>query len=305
MAKFNIPKRRIITKKTHKKTPPKPKPAPLQLSSPLFQTSQSDRIALLIGCEYTKYASSRRLERLPGCHADVDSLYKLLIIKFGFKEENIRIQRDNGINTNPSLANIQAGLEWISSQATTNPDIKHVFVYYSGHGTQTPDKNGDESDHKDECIVPCDFLETRCLTDDNIASTLLKQLPAHVTLTLVSDSCNSGTLLDLPYRYKNGQVIFEKTIEENKAQPTIVTISGCRDDQTSASSYNLDRNGIWRGAMTCALEFVLKTHNYSVDTKQLLDEMTQYLVSRKFTQRPVLCFGNSCNPESILFLQAS
>ena len=41
------------------------------------------------------------------------------------------------------------------------PDILHLLVSDSGHGGNMPDQNGDESDGKDETLVPLDYQ--RCV----------------------------------------------------------------------------------------------------------------------------------------------
>jgi len=64
-----------------------------------------------------------------------------------------------------------------------------LVVTYSGHGTHTPDKNGDESDGRDEALCLYDGL----LIDDAIRD-MFKNLHPDATLTFISDSCHSGTV---------------------------------------------------------------------------------------------------------------
>jgi len=85
-----------------------------------------------------------------------------------------------------------------------------------GHGKGIKDRLGFENDGKDEALVPVDAQElyndvifggkTRrerlsLIVDDDILRLLVKPLKAGVVLTCVVDSCHSGTVLDLPYRY--------------------------------------------------------------------------------------------------------
>jgi hypothetical protein len=34
----------------------------------------------------------------------------------------------------------------------------HLFFFYSGHGSQMVDEEGDEEDGRDECLVPLDMV---------------------------------------------------------------------------------------------------------------------------------------------------
>ena len=130
------------------------------------------------------------------------------------------------------------------------------FFYYSGHGGQSMDYNGDEKDFYDECIFPLDSVprqqtptESRpathrrttsdstvstvlsssafsysgqsssssiseleeeakeedpscnIITDDQMFDTLVRPLPKGIRLLALCDSCNSGSVLDLPCQY--------------------------------------------------------------------------------------------------------
>jgi hypothetical protein len=74
-----------------------------------------------------------------------------------------------------TLARIGSGL---------GPDDS-VLVFFSGHGNQVPDRNGDEADGMDETIV----LSDGALLDDDLAA-MLGQSPARDVVAL--DSCYSG-----------------------------------------------------------------------------------------------------------------
>lgn len=63
------------------------------------------------------------------------------------------------------------------------------------------DTNGDEEDGLDETILPMDFKTRGQIVDDEMHAILVKTLPAGVRLTVIFDSCHSGTALDLPYVY--------------------------------------------------------------------------------------------------------
>jgi len=64
-----------------------------------------------------------------------------------------------------------------------------LFVTYSGHGGQVPDKNGDEKDKMDETWV----LYDRQLIDDELY-TLWSRFAPGVRIFVLSDSCHSGSV---------------------------------------------------------------------------------------------------------------
>ena len=64
-----------------------------------------------------------------------------------------------------------------------------LFLTYSGHGGQVPDRNRDESDTKDETWV----LYDRQLVDDEIYD-LYSKFAKGTRILVFSDSCHSGTV---------------------------------------------------------------------------------------------------------------
>jgi len=66
--------------------------------------------------------------------------------------------------------------------------IKFVF-FFSGHGDQVTDENGDENDNKDEALAAYD----RRIIDDELPPLWAKFRPG-VRILMISDTCNSGTI---------------------------------------------------------------------------------------------------------------
>ena len=99
--------------------------------------------------------------------------------------------REQGIPAT-TLANAQATREAVLSAARslwaglTAGDL--LVIYYSGHGGQVRDTNGDEEDGQDETICLWDGP----LTDDTLAA-LWSEMPAGLRVFFVTDSCHSGT----------------------------------------------------------------------------------------------------------------
>eukprot|EP00927_Polykrikos_kofoidii_P051256 TRINITY_DN45042_c0_g1_i1.p1 TRINITY_DN45042_c0_g1~~TRINITY_DN45042_c0_g1_i1.p1 ORF type:complete len:481 (-),score=56.08 TRINITY_DN45042_c0_g1_i1:85-1527(-) len=131
-----------------------------------------------------------------------------------------------------------------------------VVVCYSGHGTSVTDYDGDEVDAQDEAYVLYDDngqaippTENSLMTDDELADILISKLPAGISLIVVSDCCHSGTVCDLHKPAWRGR----------KA----VSISGCRDTQTSGDT---GHGGICTHSMLMGIEALQKEGktNYSV-----------------------------------------
>ncbi|XP_051125922.1 metacaspase-4-like [Andrographis paniculata] len=142
--------------------------------------------AVLIGVNYPGTKAE-----LKGCINDVRRMYASLVERFGFAEEDITVLIDTDDSyTQPTGRNVRAALANLVESAQPG-DI--LFVHYSGHGTRLPAETGEEDDTGyDECIVPCDM---NLITDDDFRE-LVDKVPEGCQLTIVSDSCHSGGLID-------------------------------------------------------------------------------------------------------------
>ena len=72
-----------------------------------------------------------------------------------------------------------------------------IFFYFTGHGCQITDNNGDETDSRDECFVPADHTKN-IITDDLIYDLFSK---ANCSILSMFDCCSSGSISDLKYKY--------------------------------------------------------------------------------------------------------
>ncbi|MCI0591575.1 MAG: caspase family protein [Gammaproteobacteria bacterium] len=147
------------------------------------------------------------------------------------------------------------------------------LVTYSGHGGQMSDVTGDEPDGKDETWV----LWDRQLLDDELNG-LWSSFPAGVRILVISDSCNSGTvikILSFQRKFRSAEMAAEYELRPNQAprvrlgnpsalwqnyeanranyevsqwsskpivQASVTLISGCQDNQFSADG---DENGLF------------------------------------------------------------
>ncbi|KGN46707.1 metacaspase-5 [Cucumis sativus] len=142
--------------------------------------------AVLIGCNYPGTKAELR-----GCINDVKRMRQCLIERYGFSEDDIEILIDTDESyTQPTGKNIRSALARLVRSADPGD---FLFVHYSGHGTRLPAETGEDDDTGyDECIVPSDM---NLITDDDFRQ-LVDQVPEGCRLTIVSDSCHSGGLID-------------------------------------------------------------------------------------------------------------
>ena len=145
----------------------------------------AEKWALLVGVG--DYVHGTRLD-LKGPANDVRMFEELLLSKFGYQPENIRKLTDYDATMGNIVHNFRS---WLIDQAKPEDT---VLFYYSGHGSQIPDKDGDEQDGMDECLVPADVRPgsaTNTISDDKL-SALFDQIQAN-DVTIILDACHSGT----------------------------------------------------------------------------------------------------------------
>ncbi|KAJ1400502.1 Caspase domain [Sesbania bispinosa] len=142
--------------------------------------------AVLIGCNYPGTKAELR-----GCINDVWRMHNCLIHRYGFLEEDIIILIDtNNSFTQPTGKNIRSAMSTLVQSAKPG-DV--LFVHYSGHGTRLPaETQEDDNTGYDECIVPTDM---NLITDDDFRG-FVETVPRGCSITIVSDSCHSGGLIE-------------------------------------------------------------------------------------------------------------
>ncbi len=145
-----------------------------------LSTAQAAKQALLIGI--SDYSASG-LPNLPGAKNDVERMAEVLRKRFGFSGAQDSIT---------TLLDAQATHRGIAQAFATLREKSHpgdqVFVYYSGHGSQTPDLNGDEPSKAEE-------NDRYDVLDDQIRDWLgqIGQETGEMVI-FVSDSCHSGSV---------------------------------------------------------------------------------------------------------------
>ena len=245
----------------------------------------NNKKALLIGINYvnTPYA-------LSGCVDDTTRMQELLT-KHGFTDFKILTDYTT---IKPTKENILNSLKHMIADAVSG-DI--LFFYFSGHGSYTYDRNGDETDGRDEMIISSDL---QGVLDDELKITLSLNMKREVTIFGLFDSCHSGTMFDLKYNYLDSNN-YDKYTENEKVSEcngNVIMISGCMDIQTSAESI-IDNKA--QGAMTWSfIECINKTPNSS--WRELLKSMRDLLKTNSFSQIPQLSTDSIYDIDSKLFI---
>jgi len=247
------------------------------------------KYALLIGINYKGQDGE-----LNGCINDVKSIKNLLISKFAYDEENIIVMTDDSPKSlQPTGMNIMNQLGSLIIKAYYNY-ADEIFFHYSGHGSWKRDTSGDETDGRDECLVPLDCDKAGMISDD-LLHNYLQYIPEKTNCIFYLDCCHSASILDLPYRYIGDDKHFIEN-NESRIKGNIVMISGCEDKDYSSDAYI---DGKYTGAMTNALLYALKECNYEITYYHLLEKMRKYLKDNEFTQVPQLCSSRKLTNTSI------
>jgi metacaspase-1 len=124
---------------------------------------------------------------LHGCVNDVALFRHVLKEDFGVPNEDIRVV----VNERATKANIVHRLRTMVREADVGDTV--VF-YFSGHGSQIRDRDGDElTDWLDEVICPYDMdWDRRTYIVDDDLDALFAELPPEVTLEVFLDCCFWG-----------------------------------------------------------------------------------------------------------------
>ena len=242
--------------------------------------------------------------------------------------------------TMPTRANIETRLRALAEEAT-RLSASEVFVSFSGHGTNVRDRNGDEADGSDEAIVPVDYAQSGVILDDQLAQ-LWALFPRGCRVTCVFDSCNSGTVGDLSVVHRCTQSSGRRVREPMRRRvrygdryvwrryygwktlpgewsisrtssntdtgsddfaATLLAISGCRDDGTSADAFN-QQSGAWGGALTDALVSVMRARDDIVGEltcDDLLMALNKRMAEAGMSQRPVVSCNRAIGEGAVFF----
>jgi hypothetical protein len=173
-----------------------------------------------------------------------------------------------------------------------------IFLTYSGHGGQLPDKNHEEDDGQDEtwCLYDSELI------DDELYS-LFGKFKAGVRIFVLSDSCHSGSVtrgalsrsapaLEFSRRrcmppdvalktYRANKTFYDKLLlkpaEKEKqlasVKASVLLISGCQDNQESSDG---DFNGLFTSKLLSVWNEGKFKGNYQDFHKRILQQMPRF-----------------------------
>ncbi|MDD3247910.1 MAG: caspase family protein [Methanosarcina sp.] len=251
---------------------------------------------------------------LNGCVNDAKAWADLLVDHYGFARDNVKLMLD----AEATKANIMAYLESLVTGA--KPGDMLVFTN-SSHGTYVADTSGDEEKY-DEAICPYDIPENLIIDDD--LRELFAKLAEGVSLTVISDSCFSGTVTraavseiipglktpdDRRMRFLNPALMGRLVLQNPwKAKPKgktkypeskmkDVLLSGCTDKEYS---YDALIGGTYHGAMTYFALQAIQEANYQITLQQLHKRLLFLLDNEGYNQHPEL-EGKTANKKKQIF----
>lgn len=236
---------------------------------------------------------------LSGCVNDANDWAELLRNDFGFGD-NITLLLD----ADATKKKICSALRDL---VTSAKDGDVVVFTYAGHGSWVPDQGEiDESDNRDETL----YVYDGDIIDDELRD-IIRQIDRDAHLTVISDSCHSGTVTRaiLKRTYDKDKEAAESAPKPRYMPPEdeIVTLegylmpmrrrvlypesympevllTGCNANETSCDAYI---NGRYNGAMSAVAISLIKS-----DPKQTYRELhknlRQYLPSARYPQSPQL-----------------
>jgi metacaspase-1 len=245
---------------------------------------------------------------LKGCVNDANAWRAILVEEFDFPDSNVTVITDSDATRQAMIDGLKGLVEGSSSG--------DVLVFTnSSHGSYIPDTSGDEETY-DEVICPYDTRE-EVLSDDDLRG-ILDALPAGVSMTVISDSCHSGSntrapvndLLppkyhiadDLRFRFLNPALIPELArrgpilADPRRTAPRArivfpesgmnhVLLSGCRDDEVS---WDAKIEGTYHGAMSYHALKAIRDAGSTITYAELAERLQTMLDDAGYDQHPQL-----------------
>jgi hypothetical protein len=255
--------------------------------------------ALCIGINYYSLPKNT----LNGCIDDVVNTKNMLIDAYGFQDGNIIVLRDDISSSDSYYPSKQNILNNLKKLIANSAQCDEIWLHYSGHGALlTKNSTVPGATTINEVIVPADCLTAGYITDIDLYSIISQ---SKCKSLLLFDSCNSGSVCDLPYtfEYTNNTTYLKTQINTNiLTNPNIYMISACKVNQIAMDGYD----GEYReyvGAFSDAFIRCLRQSNHNIDLLTLYRDVCIFLTQNGYAQTPIL----SCSSGNInyTFMRAS
>jgi hypothetical protein len=267
------------------------------------------RRALLIGVG--KY-DSPRFPSLEYPHNDVARFSELLKSpKYDFQVTTLT----DDSSSRPTRKNVLDAMQRYLVEEP-NPGDTVVF-YYSGHGSWVKNSLSDESDQRDETIVPSDAVrpvtnkaEFKDIRDKEIAEIFNRALDKKIKLTAIFDSCHSGSIArggDEQKKEVDG-VEFdfrERPTEAQKVKPEdrgALILTAAEDyQQAGGGRYELNGHEAKYSHLTAELlQSLYEVPAFRQSVRELFRRVMARIVGAGRTQTPTIA-GNQARLDETLF----
>ena len=252
--------------------------------------------ALCVGINDYPYDGSD----LNGCVNDAKAWADLLASQYDFAQDDVKRLLDS----DATKANMMTGLKDLLAGASEGDVL--VFTN-SSHGTYAADTDGDEEMY-DEALCPYDCADN-LIVDDELRE-LFADVPKGVHLTVISDSCFSGTVTrvaiaevipglptpdDRRVRFLSPALRGERILinpfaainQRREKHPerrmNEVLLSGCTDKEYS---YDALIGSVYHGAMTYFALQAIRDAKYSITYRQLHDRLNFLVDKAGYPQHP-------------------
>lgn len=241
---------------------------------------------------------------LKGCVNDANAWGALLKKHYDFTDVKTLL------DAQATKSNMLAGLKNLLSGAKSGDVL--VFTNAS-HGTYLADTDQDEAKY-DEALCPYD-TDTNLIVDDELRN-LFANLPKGVSLTVISDSCHSGSVTRaalsptrrvrfLNPNLRGGEVLDAQELRAASKKKekfpesgmNEILLSGCKSNQYSADALI---GSTFHGAMTYYAIQAITDANYQLTYAELHEALLPLLEEEAYDQVPQL-EGKAANKQKQIF----
>lgn len=150
----------------------------------------------------------------------------------GFDESDIVMLIDDDDNYKvPNHVNVKKALKWL---CTDREEDDILFMHFSGHGTQLPaddDADDVELDKLDEAIILDQLFP---MTDDDLKQ-YFTMVPPETKVTVITDCCHSGTMLDGDQVIIEGPKDSSSAVAQQESDSLLSILGGSRGAEVSTN----------------------------------------------------------------------
>lgn len=224
---------------------------------------------------------------LEGAVNDVEALHAVLLTRYGFAAADVQVLRNREATRARILEEARA---WLIDGARAG-DVR--FFFYAGHGSQVANSRSREADKLDESLVPADSNTGASDIRDKELAALFAALDPAVLLTIVFDSCHSGSIgRGLPritrYRYlePDPRDVADPAEPPAPEQRGALVLSAAQDFQLAAETQDEEKRS--HGLFSWALVRTLRSMPVNQSAERMFLQVRALMQSGGSGQEPVI-----------------